>query len=283
MTRENGRPGPAPWRMPAGWPIDAYCEHLRQQRFAESSVRIRRLQLAAFGRAHPDPWAVTRVDVAMYLLPLADQTARSLRAALGGFYVWAALEMLPGAGMDPTIGVRVRVPPGLPRPCPDDIWQPAESRLLASGDPADRATGVMLSLAARAGLRRAEIAGISSRDVAGDRLRVVGKGEKPRAVLLPALAPVRDYLAHAGGYAFPNGHGGHLTADVVGRRISRELPDPWTAHTLRHRFATHYYSKRRDVLEVQRLLGHASIATTQIYVQLLDTGDDAELARMLAE
>ena len=49
----------------------------------------------------------------------------------------------------------------------------------------------------------------------------------------------------------------------------------WTAHTLRHRFATRAYAGERDILTVQQLLGHSSIATTQIYTHI----DDDELHR----
>ena len=48
---------------------------------------------------------------------------------------------------------------------------------------------------------------------------------------------------------------------------ARALPGEWTLHTLRHRFATAAYSAERDLLAVQRLLGHASVATTQRYAE----------------
>jgi len=48
--------------------------------------------------------------------------------------------------------------------------------------------------------------------------------------------------------------------------VNAELPKPWTLHGLRHRFATAIYQKTKDLIVVQQLLGHASVATTQRYL-----------------
>lgn len=72
------------------------------------------------------------------------------------------------------------------------------------------------------------------------------------------------------GWLFPNGLGGHLTPGHVGRLASAALPDGWTLHTCRHRAGTDWYSVARDIRAVQELLGHASVATTQLYTQIQD-------------
>ena len=72
-------------------------------------------------------------------------------------------------------------------------------------------------------------------------------------------------VAVGGGWCFPSKYGGHLSGAHVSKLAAVVLRDGWTLHTLRHRFATSAYSAERDLLAVQRLLGHASVATTQRY------------------
>lgn len=131
----------------------------------------------------------------------------------------------------------------------------------------------MVLLAAEHGLRRGggEIARVHTNDLVEDllgwSLRVHGKGGKDRVV------PLREELANdlralPPGWAFPSPSGGHLTEHHVGKIIARVLPGGWTAHTLRHRFATVAYAGTRDLLAVQEMLGHAKPETTRGYVQL---------------
>jgi integrase len=100
------------------------------------------------------------------------------------------------------------------------------------------------------------------------RLVVHGKGGKERIV------PISDHLAYIirglDGWLFPNGAGGHLTADRVGRPIARALPGDWTAHTLRHRYATRAFRDSRNLRAVQTLLGHSSLITTECYIAIED-------------
>jgi integrase len=153
-----------------------------------------------------------------------------------------------------------------PRPAPTS----AVAIGLAAGD--DR-TGLMLRLAVDVGLRRGEIARLRGDDAwltgRSWSLRVHGKGSKDRVV------PIDEWLAleltaAGGGWVFPSPVGGHLTPHHVGKLIARVLPDGYTAHQLRHRFATDLYAATRDIVVVQRFLGHSRPETTQTYVQLPD-------------
>jgi len=140
----------------------------------------------------------------------------------------------------------------------------------------------MMRLAAEAGLRRAEVARISTRDLVGDvdgaQLVVHGKGGRQRVV--PIMETLAEKIrqgaaghtpgAPASGYLFPNGRRGdsHVCERTTGQLVSDALPDGWTMHSLRHRFATRAYRGTRNLRAVQALLGHASVATTERYTQV---------------
>ena len=129
----------------------------------------------------------------------------------------------------------------------------------------------MVHLAARAGLRRGEIARVQrddvTRDLVGWSLLVHGKGGRER--LVPLVGDLAVMLRERpDGFIFPGDDGGHLSAPRVGELVSEVLPSGWTCHTLRHYFATNAYRATHDLLVVQRLLGHAKPETTAGYVGL---------------
>ena len=105
------------------------------------------------------------------------------------------------------------------------------------------------------------------RDLVGWSLLVHGKGGRERIV--PLADDVAFLLRRRGdGFAFPGQDHGHLSAPRVGELVREALPGHWTAHTLRHHFATRTYAASRDLLAVQRLLGHAKPETTMAYVRV---------------
>lgn len=125
----------------------------------------------------------------------------------------------------------------------------------------------MLMLAAHAGLRCAEIAAVHTRDAVDGVLRVHGKGGRVRSVPLTS-ALEQAITSMPAGYAFPGADRGHLSAHWVGRVIADALGGGWTAHTLRHAFATKAYAADRDLLAVQQLLGHSNPQTTARYASV---------------
>lgn len=133
---------------------------------------------------------------------------------------------------------------------------------------------LMLTLAVRQGLRRGEVAQVHSEDLVEDltgwTLRVHGKGRKDRDVPLADDVAVQ-LRALPAGWAFP-GPDGHLSADYVGVLMARALPGSWTAHTLRHAFATKAWRQSKDLLSLAIVLGHARPETTRRYVAV-DTDD----------
>lgn len=195
----------------------------------------------------------------------AAETRRSHRNTHRAFWAWWTLtgrgEVNPAEALP-----RVKASAGVPRPV-DELSYRAALR-----DAAPRVR-LILRCAAEVGLRRAEIAQIHRRDLLQDlggwSLIVHGKGERPRVVPLPAgLTAEIGEQCRRWGYMLPGDDGGHLSPRYVGKLASAALPDDWTLHALRHRFATRAYSLDRDVFTVQQLLGHASPATTRRYVAL---------------
>jgi site-specific recombinase XerD len=119
---------------------------------------------------------------------------------------------------------------------------------------------------------------IKDLDLAEGLIRVRGKGDKERMVLLtpPAISALKEYLRIARrrqGPVFVNRFGRRLSPLTVQRRV-RELAivagvsSRVTPHALRHSFATHMLERGADVRVLQELLGHANLSTTQIYTHV---------------
>jgi len=239
--------------------LPLYIRHRRASATAEGTIRLHRHYLRHVSRFAATPFEATpaELEAALAVRRWSPETRKSARAAVRAFYRWAhTTGRIP---VDPSAGLpTVRVPAGAPRPTPEAVL----TRALAL---ADRRGRLMLLLAARAGLRCAEVAQVHTRDLAGSTLYVHGKGGKTRRVPL-----LDDELLHAircaDGWLFPGRTGGHLAACTVGDLVADLLPDGWTAHTLRHRFASAAYAGTRDLGAVQELLGHARPETTRRYV-----------------
>jgi integrase/recombinase XerC len=179
-----------------------------------------------------------------------------------------------------------KISKSLPRPL-----DAASARALA--DPSTRAyeerepwvlarDAAVLSLLYGAGLRIAEALSLKRSEVpTGDAITVTGKGNKTRMVPLipPILQAVADYIAicpfdlPADEALFRGEKGGPLSPRIVQLAMERMrgalgLPDSATPHALRHSFATHLLARGGDLRSIQELLGHASLATTQIYTEV---------------
>lgn len=271
--------------VPSGWrePLQSYAEAMEAAGSPATTRRTRLEHLRRLARAGgwPSPWHVDAEDLVAWCArqSWAVETRRSWRTTLRGFWRWAIRAGHCSTSPADALPV-VRTTQPLPRPAPDDV-------LAAALRAADERTAVILRLAAEAGLRRGEIAVIHDRDLLQDldgwSVLVHGKGGRHRLVPLTrslALAVRARTARH--GWLLPGDDGGHLSPRWVGTLAARVLPDRWTLHTLRHRFATRAYGADRDVFTVQRLLGHASPATTQRYVALDTSSMRATVDRVAA-
>ena len=145
---------------------------------------------------------------------------------------------------------------------------------------AERRDKAFFQLVYACGLRISEAINIKLKDIefTEGTLRVIGKGNKERQVYLKPnlLQALKEYIAESNPrtYLFP-GRGGDrpITCRNMEDRFRKYvrtagLPERVTPHTLRHSIAVHYLINGAPITFVQRLLGHASLATTGIYTQL---------------
>jgi integrase/recombinase XerC len=176
-----------------------------------------------------------------------------------------------------------RLPKRLPRTLPEADLKRALDGLDAD-DPAARRDRALLELAYSSGLRLSELVGLNHGDIdrGGGTLRVRGKGRRERVVPAgrPALEALQRYLAGGKRNAgrgdepiFVNPRGARLSGRTVQRVVSRRLGQVAAGlgvspHALRHSFATHLLDRGADLRAIQELLGHRSLATTQVYTHV---------------
>lgn len=134
------------------------------------------------------------------------------------------------------------------------------------------------------GLRRAEMCAVAvgDLDTTHRRLRVRGKGERDRVVPLPAGLDLRYLVAgrRATDPLFQRRDGGRLDPNAISyvftRKVSPAVGARVTPHMLRHSYATYLCRRGVPLRQIQRLLGHSSLATTQLYLDV--TAADLEQA-----
>lgn len=186
---------------------------------------------------------------------LSPEGRKSMIVALRSFYRWAYRRGLIAVDLAAELPA-VTVPRTEVEPVPIAVLTRARAI-------ADAPTLLALDLGALMGLRRSEIAAVHRDDVSDFGLRVLGKGSRLRVV--PIHPRLRARLDALDGWAFPGRFGGHCSGDHIGDLVARVMPG-YSCHALRHYFATTVYRKTHDLRSLQKLLGHASIETTQRYV-----------------
>jgi len=288
--------------------VETYLRHVAIERgLSEHTVAAYRRDLSGYAgwlqdRGVEDVSAVTAETVAAFVAerasaqpPQAATSLARLQSSVRGLHRFLAQEGL--SGEDPTSRLR---PPKTPQRLPKALTiEQVEALLDGAGPPPGDAAGetgegglirlrdrALLELLYATGARVSEIVQLDVDDLAhGEVLRVRGKGAKERIVPVGsyARAAVDAYLARVRpelsrrGRATPR-----LFLGVRGAPLSRQsawliiqqaaeraaLSAHVSPHTLRHSFATHLLQGGADVRVVQELLGHASVATTQIYTHV---------------
>lgn len=281
-------------------PVPRHLERFLEMLLAERGAAANTVEayrrdlgdLSAFLRADPadaDSAALQRY-LAMLARAGASPATQSRRlSALKQFYRHLHAEGLRPD--DPSASLNA---PRRRRPLPKLLSEAEVGRLLAAAADLPGPEGArllaMMELLYAAGLRASELVRLPYPPLTdeGRLLRVLGKGGRERAVpvSLPALAALARYQALRGHFLtrpsqarwlFPSGgRAGHLTRQRLGQLLA-ELAvtaglrrDRVSPHVLRHAFATHLLAGGADLRAVQQMLGHADIATTEIYTHVLE-------------
>lgn len=209
--------------------------------------------------------------------------ARSL-SALRQWFRWMEVETAERRRAIFAVAIP-KIPHGVPRPLTrDKAGELAADSMAARLDWIEARDHAVLLLLYGSGLRISEALGITRRDAPTrerDVLRISGKGGKER--LVPVLPITREAVERYIGLCpyplepadplFRGAKGGPLSARQIQLVMQRarealELPETATPHALRHSFATHLLSAGADLRQIQELLGHASLSTTQVYTEV---------------
>lgn len=280
--------------------VERYLEHVRVgKRLAQRTVELYALDLQKLlANAQAAGVPLPRVQAAhvrrwVAQMHGAGRSGRGIALVLSGwrgFYRWLGLQDLVSS--NPVQDIKA---PKSPRPLPkalgvDDAMQLADHQD-DEADPAFEARDVaIVELLYGCGLRVGELVGLDAIasgtargwiDLAAGEAHVLGKGSKRRAVpighkaveALQAWLALRPQFGGSDPALFVGRGGRRLSAQSVWLRLRRRsgqagLATPVHPHMLRHSFASHMLQSSGDLRAVQELLGHANIATTQVYTRL---------------
>ena len=277
--------------------LDTYLRHVTIERgLSEHTISAYRRDLGGYlewldAESIVDTAEITPAVVGRFIAdrssadpaPAATSLAR-LQSSVRGWHRFLAREGIEGD--DPSGRLR---PPKAPRRLPKALTIDQVERLLAApsgDDPLGIRDRALLELLYATGARVSEAVGLDVDDLAhGDVLRLRGKGSKERIVPIGSFArtAVDAYLTRVRpGLAAKGRASARLFLGARGAPLSRQsawlviraaaeqaqITAEVSPHTLRHSFATHLLQGGADVRVVQELLGHASVATTQIYTHV---------------
>lgn len=231
-----------------------------------------------------EPAQVRRFVARLHATGLSGRTLALTLSAWRGLYHW--LVRHKGFAANPAQGIRA---PKSPRTLPKVLSVEQVQRLLDAPQaqtPEVARDHAMFELLYSSGLRLAELVALDADDGRLDlrqaEVTVTGKGSKTRTVPVGARAreALREWLRRRAQIASPleralfvGARGKRIAPGTVATRLrawarARGLDSPVHPHLLRHSFATHVLQSSQDLRAVQEMLGHASIATTQVYTHL---------------
>ncbi|HVE49445.1 MAG TPA: tyrosine-type recombinase/integrase [Casimicrobiaceae bacterium] len=266
--------------------LRAFERHLVAAPKHTRSAYLRDLEALAMQTGARDLAVQSRADIGRHLAALHARglSGRSLARILSAWRAfYRFLRETEIVRDDPCAGLKA---PRAVRGLPSALTPDEAAKLVAIDDDAPLAVRdrALFELAYSSGLRLSEIAGldVARMDPAAREVRVLGKGSKERVVPVGAAArrAIDEWLVMRAGWAradddalFIARNGARLSARSIESRLAgwavrQGLDRHVHPHMLRHSFATHLLQSSGDLRAVQELLGHASIASTQVYTHL---------------
>ena len=255
----------------------------------DSSKAVYRADLEAFARymggssfSQIDPEMIRRYMSILRRDGLSQTTLLRKASAIRGFYGYllSTGKNIGGAELKLSVG---RTPVGLPKPIPlkvtNSMLDKVAESYTSSRDQKILRDWLILEMLYGSGLRVSELCGLVLGDfhLSERYVNIIGKGNKQRHVPLsaPAVAAYKEWIdknsdrcIRSGAQLFKNERNSPLTPRDVRRIIDRWSPFRISPHQLRHSYATDLLNNGADLRSVQELLGHESVATTQIYTQV---------------
>jgi integrase/recombinase XerC len=232
---------------------------------------------------------VNRHTLRDYLAYLMQQGVAKVSLARKVSAVRSFYRFLVREGVITENPIEAAVSPKLDKRLPQVLTIEETIRLIQAPDitvPHGLRDRAIIELIYAAGLRVSELTGLvlNQIDLNTREIRVLGKGNKERIVIIgqPAIQALEAYLSdgrpvllgkHKTQAVFINRYGGRLTERMVQKMLVKygvkaEIDKKIHPHLLRHSFATHMLDGGADLRVVQELLGHANLATTQIYTHV---------------
>ncbi len=286
--------------------FEEYCQE--QLGLSDHSLRAYRQDLAAFVKFMSKCGTTGQPngrDVIAFQKDLREEqsaspsTIRRRLVTLRSYFKWregeCPEELSPFKGLRLDLKIPKRLPRPIDRPTLSALFQSAEhiiklDPIVESQDlgeiSATKVTGLIARLLVVTGLRISELTALRVQDVTGaaTRIRVRGKGDRERTVYVANDRLQNDFRHYwqnkfdkngSEAWLFANTRGSRLTPQAYRKRLrtlsrSLRIEPHLTPHRFRHSAATLLIEEGVDIRLVQRLLGHASIATTEIYTKVSD-------------
>ena len=274
--------------------IEAFLEMMVAERGSSprtiESYRRDLKDLEGFLKARNVPMIkAAREDLEKYLHQLAaagmaQKTQARRLSAMREFYRFLFSEN--GIRQNPTDYL---ISPKIGKSLPKYLSEDEVGRLLKQAENEEKRIYTLLEVLYASGVRVSELVGlpVTAADMDNETLRIMGKGSKERIVPLNqravdalqkwmTLREMRLPVGRVNKWLFPSAaKAGHLTRDGFYKHLKQIAknagiqPEKVSPHVFRHSFASHLIAHDADLRSVQKMLGHADIATTEIYTHVL--------------